>query len=301
MKRREFIATSGLATMGLTLNGMPGKRITTAADLHEYLRSLYTIKEPSVDRIIAGDPDTKIKKVGTCWMPYFKTLRKAKELGINVLIVHEPTFYTHWDLDGMENLFDRVPSLAQEQYQEAIDKKKKWIEDNNMVIIRSHDVMDIVKGFGMPFALGKALGFDNSDIVRSKDYFNVYRIKPDTSGNVAKTIASSLLELNQPGVAFYGESERIVSTVGLGTGCICNPMQYQELKPDLVIAIDDTIRTWTQTTYAEDTGDPLVVINHGTSEEMGMRLLSQHLTANISGMDFIHLNQGCSYRWITGE
>jgi hypothetical protein len=77
-------------------------------------------------------------------------------------------------------------------------------------------------------------------------------------------------------------------------------MQYQELNPDLVIGIDDTIRTWTQTTYAEDTGDPLVVINHGTAEEMGMRLLNQHLSQNIPDIEFIHLNQGCTYRWIPG-
>lgn len=117
---------------------------------------------------------------------------------------------------------------------------------------------------------------------------------------MARNISSSLIVLNQPGVAFYGDPERTVSSVGLGTGCICDPMQYQELEPGLTIAIDDTVRTWTQTSYAEDTGDPLVVINHGTSEEMGMRILNQHLSQNIPGIDFIHLDQGCTYRWVTG-
>ena len=43
-----------------------------------------------------------IKKVGTCWMSDWKTCRKAVESGVNVLITHEPTFYTHWDLDEKE-------------------------------------------------------------------------------------------------------------------------------------------------------------------------------------------------------
>jgi hypothetical protein len=180
-----------------------------------------------------------------------------------------------------------------------LKKKKIWIEENAMVIIRSHDVPDILKGFGMPFALGHALGFENRDIIRSKDYYNVYRVEADTAWNVARNISSSLMILNQPGVAFYGDPERTVSSVGLGTGCICDPMQYQELEPDLTIAIDDTVRTWTQTSYAEDTGDPLVVINHGTSEEMGMRMLNQHLSQNIPGIEFIHLEQGCTYQWVT--
>ena len=219
---------------------------------------------------------------------------------MNLLIVHEPTFYTHWDLDQEGGLFQNTPSPAREKYLEAIRKKQQWIEEHKMVIIRSHDVPDILKGFGIPFALGQALGYNPDDLIGFKDYYNVYRVAPDTAWNMARKIANSLMVLNQPGVAFYGDKKRVVSSVGLGTGCICDPMQYQELSPDLSIAIDDTVRTWTQTTFAEDTGDPLVVINHGTSEEMGMRLLNKHLSEQVPDLEFIHFNQGCSYRWITG-
>ena len=45
-------------------------------------------------------------------------------------------------------------------------------------------------------------------------------------------------------------------TVGIGTGCICDPMEFADLKPDIFIAIDDVVRTWTQTTFAADTGQP---------------------------------------------
>jgi len=305
MKRRDFIISTSVASLGSMTLGLnarpPEKSLVTAGDMQDYLRSLHEVSEPSVDRIIIGDPATKIIRAGTCWQPYFSTLRKAKEQGVNLMIVHEPTFYTHWDLDREQELFDTTPSPAREKYMAAIKKKKRWIEENKMVIIRSHDVMDIVKGFGIPFALGHALGYENKDIVRSKDYYNVYRVEPSTAWDVARNIASKLLVLDQPGVAFYGNQDRIVSSVGLGTGCICDPNQYMELNPDLVIAVDDTVRTWTQTTFAEDTGDPLVVINHGTAEESGMRLLNQHLTFNIPGFEFIHFNQGCSYRWISGE
>ena len=256
--------------------------------------------EPSVDRIVIGDPGTRILKVGTCWQPYFSTLRKARQLGINLMIVHEPTFYTHWDLDTEPGLFHAAPTPAREKYLAAIEAKKTWIEENDMVIIRCHDVPDVLKDFGIPFALGFALGFENDSLIRSKDYYNVYRIAPATARNVAERIARSLAVFDQPGVAFYGDPDRVVTSVGLGTGCICDPMEYLELEPDLSIAIDDTVRTWTQTSYAEDTGDPLVVINHGTSEEMGMRMLNQFLTRSIPGQEFVHLNQGCTYRWITG-
>ena len=299
MKRKEFLITTGLASVSLNFGITDIRReLTTAADLQNYLRGLFPVKEPSVDRIIIGDPATKIKKAGTVWTPYLKTLKDAVNQGINVLIVHEPTFYRHWDLDNPGTSLFNIPSPAKEQYIEAVEVKKKWIENSGLVIIRSHDVPDIIKGFGMPFALGRKLGFKNEDIVNSKDFYNVYRIKKDLALNVARNIASNLKDFNQPGVAFYGDPERFVSTVGLGTGYICNPQNYAELNPDMYIAIDDQIRTWIQTTYSEDTGIPLVVINHGTSEEMGMRLLNEYLTKNIPEIEFIHLNQGCSYKWI---
>lgn len=300
MRRRDFIRTTGLVSVSLGIFPVISENdIRTAGDLQKYLRSLYSVQEPSVDRVIIGDPDTKIKKAGTAWTPYFKTLREAVSQGINVLIVHEPTFYRHWDLDNKTPDYFNTPSPAKDRYLEALESKKRWIENNGLVIIRSHDVPDIIKNFGIPFAFGQKLGFKNEDIIRSKDYYNVYRIKENTATNVARIIADKLKDYNQPGVAFYGDPNRRISTVGIGTGAICDPQQYAELNPDLSIAIDDSIRTWIQTTYAEDTGNPLVVINHGTSEEFGMKLFNEYLSKSMPSIDFVHFSQGCTYKWIT--
>ena len=302
MERRNFIKKTAITTVGLTALGTKlfasDTDIKTARELNDFLRSLYTVKEPSVDRIIVGNPETRITKVGTCWTPFIQTLKDAKKQGINTLVVHEPTFYTHWDLDGVDKMTQEMSNLAKEEYEETIEKKKKWILDNEMVIIRNHDVMDIIKDFGMPFALGQAIGFTNEDIVRSKDYYNVYKIEEDTALNVAKRISDALKSLGQPGVKFYGDEERMVSTVGLGTGYFCDPKSLKDLDPDLNIAIDDTMRAWEQPYFAADTGNPLVVINHGTSEDSGMRLLCEFLNKNINKIEFTHFEQGCAYKWI---
>jgi hypothetical protein len=76
-------------------------------------------------------------------------------------------------------------------------------------------------------------------------------------------------------------------------------MNYMDLEMDLAIAIDDSVSTWVQTTFAEDTGRPLIVVNHGTSEEFGMRELSEQLGRSIESHEVLHFPGGCSYRWIT--
>ncbi len=309
MVRKDFIKLAVLsggyfAASGVTgsenLSVMHNSNEISAAELQKFLVSLTQLKPRTVDRIIIGDPEIKVKKIGTCWMPYWETCKKAVEAGVNVLVTHEPTFYTHWDLDEKQEDYYKSPNFTKKQYIEQVEKKKRWIHDKGLVIIRNHDTMDALKDVGIPFAFGTFLGFNNSDIIASRTYYNVYKISDQPAATFAGKIARKLSEIGQPGVAFYGDPNYRVASVGVGTGCICDPMEFADLKPDVFIAIDDVIRTWTQTSYASDTGQPLLVINHGTSEEMGMRMLNQIIKGKFPNIETIHFNQGCTYKWITG-
>jgi putative NIF3 family GTP cyclohydrolase 1 type 2 len=309
MKRKDFIKMTALTGGYFAASGIAkgaDSPITenatglSAAELQKFLVSLTQLKPRTVDRFIIGNPDTVIKKVGTCWMSDWKTCRKAIESGVNVLVTHEPTFYTHWDLDEKAGDYYSSPEYTKQLYLQQVEKKKRWINDNGLVIIRNHDTMDALKDMGIPFALGNFLGFSNADIVRSRTYYNVYRLESQPAAVFAKKVAGKLSEIGQPGVAFYGDQDRLISSAGIGTGCICDPMEFADLKPDIFIAIDDTIRTWIQTSYASDTGEPLIVINHGTSEEMGMRMLNKIIKQKFPDIETVHFSQGCTYKWITG-
>jgi len=309
MKRRKFVSTAGLGTLGASMTfsnvlaneSIPtGMKNLTAEDVNKYLRSLIEVKEPSVDKIIIGDPVTPVNKIGTAWMPYWKTCRQAVRDGVNILIVHEPTFYAHRDLEAEEWKHIENPSTGQQEYLALRDEKARWILQNGLVIIRCHDVWDKIPDIGIPYAFGKALGFSNEDIIRRETYYNVYKTQPVPAIEMAASIASRLSIAGQPGVAFYGDEDYMVRSVGVGTGCISNPMNFMQLEPDLYISIDDSISTWIQTTYAEDTGKPLVIVNHGTSEEFGIQMLSKHLAEAFRDYEVIHYKQGCTYRWISG-
>ena len=77
------------------------------------------------DEIIVGEPKTKIKKVATMWLPNFSDIKKAQKLGINVLIVHEPTFYSYKELDPkFKKEFAWAAASVQDEYNAAIEVKK---------------------------------------------------------------------------------------------------------------------------------------------------------------------------------
>jgi len=260
----------------------------TAAELLHYLHNLGPVPANTVDKIIVGHPSTAVKKIGTCWMPYWSTLREAAEQGVNVMVVHEPTFYTHLDLD-------EVPHPA---YAETVEAKKAWIEAHGMVIIRCHDMLDAVPEWGMPYIFGHTLGFKDSDIIASRPYYHVYRIPETPAGAVAQHVARSLRHLRQRGVEFYGDESRLVHSVGVGTGCFCNPQDVMDMGAELHIAIPDTIRTWIQGPFSEDTGLPLVLVHHGSTESTGMEVLGQRIQKDHPGLEVVHFAQGCGSRWI---
>lgn len=282
----------------------------TAGELAIYLRNLcggYVEEKDTVDKIIIGDPDTVIRKVGTCWMAYFDVIKAAYEAGVNVLICHEPTFYAHHDLG--EEITQREYARCYrgrgftagfKAYEEMVEEKKQWILEHGMVIIRCHDALDAVKGFGIPFGLGKALGFTDADLLCSERYVNVYRMPERTAFEAAKHFAKQLKPLCQDGVQFYGDPERRVSSVAVGTGCYCDPIELMELGADMYIAIDDTVRTWIQAPYSTDSGLPMIVIHHGTSEEPGVQMLCEHLKTVLT-QPVEHFLCGCGYKWISAE
>ena len=271
----------------------------TAAELECWLRELHRVEPPSVDRMIAGDPRTEISAVANVWMPTWSALGKAVEMGANVVVAHEPTFYTHWDLQDFEEAFAHLPSSAREALRKARDAKLRWIEANALVILRCHDGPDQMAE-GVVDALVGGLGFKSADVVARAPGSRVVGFSPLPAGEMAQRLATSCALLGQPGVSFYGDVGRRVATLGLGTGFGSNLWSQLSLGAEMSLGIDDALQSWSQAAFAEDTGYPLAVVNHGTSEEWGVRRVGELLSAAFPQLRVHHLAQGCGYRWFDG-
>lgn len=229
MDRAEFISKSLIFTLAMRFlsQGIGQKKsgpihvhqeIKSANDLNILLRSLVQVDEPSADEIELGSPETKIKKIGICWPPHLDTLKKAKAMGINVVVAHEPLFYFTVDPNTNEPYYWGAGQIAIDEDQNITVRKKKWIEDNEMVIIRCHDVIDKLSEKGIPFALGEALRFSKEDIIKSEVYYDVYKFDPKPAIVAKRHFAEKLRPWGLPGIAFYGEENRMVSNLGVGTG-----------------------------------------------------------------------------------
>lgn len=270
----------------------------TAFELHLWLRSLHRVPEPAMDRIAAGVPETIVRGIAVAWMPTWSALREAAAKGLNIVIAHEPTFFPHYGLDGFDEAFADVPPAVRAQLDATRAAKRRWIEEQRMVVIRCHDVLDAMPG-GVVDCLAAGLGFTPADVVRAWEHYRVVRLgSPTPARDVAQRLADAFAVLGQPGVGFYGDPDRTVRTLGLGTGYGCEPWRFVELGADMGITIDDRIKTWAEGQWADDSGYPLAVINHGTSEEWGVRRLAEIVAEKFAALPVRLLPQGCGYRWI---
>lgn len=273
----------------------------TANELCAWLRSWHPVGDDTVDRVIVGRGDTVVRGVSVMWYPTWAALRAAVARGHNTVVAHEPTFFTHYDLRGFDEAFGQLPEPARQAVTVTRDAKRRWIEEQGLVVIRCHDVLDSMAG-GIVDSLAARLGFGRADYVTQVPHHRVVRIAPAAPAReIAQRLANAFAEIGQPGVAFYGDPDRVVHSLGLGTGYGCDPWTFVRLGAEMALTINDRVKTWTELAWADDSGYPLVVIDHGTSEEWGVHTLAGLLETQFPELGVQLERQGCSFRWIPGQ
>ena len=150
----------------------------TAGEVYGYLKSLdggWVQWDKTVDTFKSGSPAAQVKGIAVAWMSYTHALKKALELGCNMFVTHEPTYFNHRDDDA--RIF-RFP---------AAKAKREFIEKSGLVILRCHDLWDQYPKIGIPSGWGQLL--ELGDPIEGSGYYYVYDGKGRTAGAVARQIA----------------------------------------------------------------------------------------------------------------
>lgn len=220
MNRRMFvksgIALAGVSAVANTLRGggSNAERLK-ARDVQEYLQSLnggWVNPKTTVDTFKAGDPETVVEGIAVGWMSYTWALKKALELGCNMFITHEPTYYNHFDDHGAPaspatprpaRPMTIMPGGNPDAFRfEKVRAKRDFIEKSGIVILRCHDLWDQYPGLGIPDAWAKTLGF--SPPTGGTGPYRVFDVSGRTALDVAKQIAAKTKSLGLDGWSWLG-------------------------------------------------------------------------------------------------
>lgn len=237
----------------------------------------------TVDVIKAGDPQTRVTGIVTTMFATMDVLKKAVEMNCNLIIAHEPVFYNHLD-ETKQFLNDPV-------YLE----KKKYIDDNKLVIWRFHDYIHRLKPDAIDHGMAKKLGWESFS--PDKEY-NMFRL-PET------TLRELLVELKRifPKNAFniVGDPDMRLSKVAFSAGAPGSTLHIRLLEDASVdVVLAGEVPQWETYEYARDAVSQnrkkaIVFLGHVTSEEPGMEYCAEWLKGFVKDLPVFFVASGPSY------
>ena len=257
-----------------------------AKEIREYFlsRSPRVNPETTVDTFKFGDPETEIKSVGVTWMLTMDAIDEAERLGVNVIVTHEPTFYTH--TDDVSQVADDPAYLA----------KVKRLEEAGLTVMRLHDCWDGYPEIGIGDSLVKLLELTRVDA--DKEGPKVYApTAPTTLGAFATFVRT---KLGMDGVLVMGDDDRAVARVGLCfgmSGGLVRLRGYCAAKVDCIVAGE--MINWQDVRYLQDNRMPLILSDHAASENPGMRSMADFLASEF-GLEAHYIETGPALRTVTG-
>lgn len=231
----------------------------------------------TVDLLYSGDPSQNVAGICCAFMATFAVLEEAKKRGANLVITHEPTFYSGNDqTDWLKD--DPV-------YQ----KKERWLKENGMAVWRLHDMLHlfqpdmIVQGTLAKLGWTENADFQTADNVIVSFADGVY---------TKKSLAADLRnKLNCGAVRTAGNMSGNVRKIGLSVGASGGRPQIALAGAyDLDALVCGEINEWETAAYVKDAftagkNIALYVIGHQESETAGMEYFADWLKEKCVGLD----------------
>ena len=233
--------------------------------------------DKTCDHLMAGDPNKDVGKIVTTFMATVDVIRKAIQLGADMIVTHEPTWFTgRDDTDWLQG--DAV-----------YETKRQMLLDAGIAVWRFHDHMHMDADDGIFTGFDLEAGWEAYHLPveecpvfhghRSQKGF--YRLPRTTLGELADFLKA---RLNMPIMRYIGDPDCVVERVGLmpgggslGLGSEHMPMDWmREAKLDVILCGEVT--EWTLPAYVRDAyqlgmAKSILILGHERSEEWGMKHL----------------------------
>ena len=232
----------------------------------------------------AGDENKEVKKVAVSMFATIPVIKKAKEWGADLLVVHEPTYYNHLDNQSDE----KIESL-----------KRKFIEDSGLVLYRYHDYPHMAEKDFIAEGMLQYMNFEGE--IERTDVFDLVRIhlkEAMTPREIAKQIEANcgIAHLRICGAADV-KCDEISGMFGTPGGV------FEELKNEKcqVLLIGEACE-WALGEYARDAADlgfkkAMIIMGHIGSERDGMKYVTDLINEKIEGVEAKYFEGGEVYTY----
>lgn len=266
----------------------------------------------TADTFKAGDPQKPLTGVVTTFLATAEVIRQAARQGANLIITHEPTYYSDQDTDD----------LAWLHGDPVYDAKRQLVESTGVVIWRFHDYWHLMTPDGIQAGVARQLGWpldtpsmDTREAVRAwsmtrgQDWnrelagasSSVATVPPTTLAQLAGFVRE---RLGVTHVRYVGPADLPCTRVALTVGALPGKMTIATLqRGDVDVVLCGETREWETCEYLRDAtffGRPkgMLVVGHAASEEGGMAYLADWLRPHLPQVPITHLPSGDPFQTV---
>ncbi len=291
--RREFLNKGLAAAAGLIVGSSfqsPPKPQYAALTVQEIIdlmlkETRVTPASDTVDTVKAGSAGQVVTGIVTTMFPTVAVMESAIQRKANFIIAHEPTYFNHRDRTDLWTI------------NTVLDKKKAWIEKNNLVLWRFHDACHDMMPDMISYGVVRKVGL----LSYFREGSNSMTIPPISLKDLALQFKT---KLGIKTVRVVGDLKQTCSTIGLLPGAWGSTEHINLVEahhPDVLIVGE--VSEWETTEYIRDglkLGAPtaLIVLGHSVSEEAGMERLAEWLAPKVPGIPVHHIASGDPYTWL---
>ena len=255
----------------------------------EIMEDLFSLSKPlwseqTCDTLKAGDPNTEVTKVAVSMFATVDIVRQARDWGAQLLIVHEPTYYNHWD-DHSNDPFE--------------SEKRRLIEDSCLTIYRFHDHPHFTDPDIITTGEIRYLGLDCT--IEQTDVFDLTRLhlaSPMTPRQLAKHIEQ---HLGIAHIRIAGAADVPCTCVSLMVGTP-GGLEQELQRPGTEIILTGEICEWALGEHVRDAAQmghhkAILVLGHIGSERDGMKYAAQILKDRQPQLDVRYFECGEVYTY----
>ncbi|HNX54952.1 MAG TPA: Nif3-like dinuclear metal center hexameric protein [Prolixibacteraceae bacterium] len=238
----------------------------------------------TVDTFKTGNPDDSVTGIAVCMFADMKTLQKAVASHCNLVIVHEPTFYSHLDkTDALQN--DPV-----------FQKKIEYINKHKLIIFRFHDHIHSTSPDGIYVGMIEKLGWKANQTDQS---MLLFKFEEQTLSDFAKKLQE---KLKGSQLRIIGDPNMRFTNVALAVGAPGSASHIKLLNngfTEVLVAGEGS--EWETYEYVLDASmlgmkKAAIFTGHISSEEAGMEYCASWLKTFISNIPIVYLENGPSFQ-----
>ena len=268
ISRRSFLqAGAAVAGAAFAAERVHGQAAMTAADVIQRIKDRVGIpwRAQTVDNVVAGKAETRVRGIATTMMATLDVVQRAAAAGRNLVITHEPTFYSHQDTTE--------PFAQDATYQ----FKDAFLRQHDMVVFRFHDHWHAMRPDGVAFGMARELGWDRQRVADSQREFTF-------PGVPLSSLVDQIRErLGARSIRVVGDQAMAVNRVAASWGYYTfNPANLVIARPEIDVFVVGETREWETVEYVQDLiasgrKKALIVIGHIASEQSGMKYCAEWL------------------------